>query len=71
MKYQQEIDIEIRRQAFRLVGRCNALFELPRLVYAQIIEDNTLRKRPYRVSYERIQRIIHEMPELLEKRKET
>lgn len=63
MTRNQEIDLEIRNLAVRLNKKCAALFELPMLIYSQIMEDNTLRKRPYRVSYERIQKIIHNMPE--------
>ena len=43
--------------------KCAALFELPTMVYAQIMKDNDLRKKPYRVSEERIKKIIGSMPE--------
>ena len=63
MTRREEIDLEIRRQALRLYPRCTALFELPLMVYAQIMEDNTTRRKPYRVSEKRIKDIIGTMPE--------
>ncbi|WP_295761196.1 hypothetical protein [uncultured Oscillibacter sp.] len=63
MTRREEIDLEIRRQALRLYPRCAALFELPLMVYAQIIQDNTTRKNPYRVSEARIRKIIGSMAE--------
>lgn len=63
MTRREEIDLEIRRQALRLYPRCTALFELPLMVYAQIMEDNTTRRNPYRVSEARIRKIIGSMPE--------
>lgn len=63
MTRREEIDLEIRRQALRLYPRCTALFELPLMVYAQIIQDNTTRKNPYRVSEARIRKIIGSMAE--------
>ena len=63
MTRNEEIDLEIRRQALRLYPRCAALFELPLMVYAQIIQDNTTRKNPYRVSEARIRKIIGSMAE--------
>lgn len=59
----EEIDLEVRQQALKLYPKCAALFELPTMVYAQIMKDNELRKRPYRVSEERIKKIIGSMPE--------
>ena len=50
MTRSEEIELEIHQQAVRLYPKCAALFELPLMVYAQIMEDNTTRKRPYRVS---------------------
>ena len=50
MTWRDEIDMEIRRQAIRLYPDCAALFELPRRVYAQIMQDNSMRRKPYRVS---------------------
>ena len=41
MTWRDEIDMEIRRQAIRLYPDCAALFELPRRVYAQIMQDNS------------------------------
>ena len=49
MTWRDEIDMEIRRQAIRLYPDCAALFELPRRVYAQIMQDNSMRRKPYRV----------------------
>lgn len=63
MTRREEIDLEIRRQALRLYPRCTALFELPLMVYTQIMEDNTTRRKPYRVSEKRIKDIIGTMPE--------
>lgn len=48
MTRRDEIDAEIRNQAVRLYSRCTALFELPTMVYWQIMQDNTLRHKPYR-----------------------
>lgn len=50
MTRNEEIELEIRRQALKLYPKCAALFELPLMVYAQIIKDNTTRKKPYKVS---------------------
>lgn len=63
MTQRDEIDAEIRQQAIRLYPRCAALFELPLMVYAQIMRDNATRRRPYRVSEARIRKIIGSMPE--------
>lgn len=63
MTRQEKIDAEIRRQAVRLYPKCVALFELPLMVYAQIMQDNTMRKKSYRVSEARIKKIIGTMPE--------
>ena len=58
MTRSEEIDLEIRNQAVRLYPKCAALFELPMMVYSKIVEDNTTRKRPYRVSQTRIRKVI-------------
>lgn len=58
-----EIDLEIRQQAIRLYTKCVALFELPLMVYSQIMQDNDLRQKPYRVSETRIKKVISSMPE--------
>lgn len=63
MTRRDEIDSEIRNQAVRLYPQCVALFELPRMVYTKIITDNSLRKNLYRVSEDRIKRVINTMPE--------
>lgn len=63
MTRQDEIDAEVRRQAVRLYPKCVALFELPMMVYAKIVEDNATRKKPYRVSEKRIRDIIGSMPD--------
>lgn len=63
MTQRDEIDAEIRQQAIRLYPRCAALFELPLMVYAQIMQDNATRRRPYRVSEARVRKIIGSMPE--------
>jgi len=63
MTRKDEIDLEIRRQALRLYPKCVALFQLPRMVYAQIMLDNTMRKQPYRVSEDRIKKVINSMTE--------
>lgn len=63
MTRNEEIDLEIRQQALRLYPKCTALFELPLMVYSQIMSDNTTRRRPYRVSEARIKRTISSMPE--------
>ena len=58
-----EIDLEIRQQAIRLYPKCVALCELPLMGYSQIMQDNDLRQKPYRVSETRIKKIISSMPE--------
>lgn len=58
-----EINAEIKNQAVRLYPKCAALFELPLMVYAQIVADNLTRSKPYRLSVERCQKIILTMPE--------
>ena len=58
MTWRDEIDMEIRRQAIRLYPDCAALF-----VYAQIMQDNSMRRKPYRVSEVKIRKIIATMPE--------
>ena len=63
MTRNEEIDLEIRQQALRLWPRCTALFELPMMVYMQIIMDNATRRKPYRVSEARIRKTIGTMPE--------
>lgn len=63
MTWRDEIDMEIRRQAIRLYPDCAALFELPLRVYAQIMQDNSMRRKPYRVSEVKIRKIIATMPE--------
>lgn len=63
MTGRDKIDYEIRQQALRLYPRCAALFELPYMVYTQIVLDNAMRKRPYRVSEKRIRYIISTMSE--------
>ena len=63
MTWRDEIDMEIRRQAIRLYPDCAALFEPPRRVYAQIMQDNSMRRKPYRVSEVKIRKIIATMPE--------
>lgn len=63
MTRNEEIDLEIRQQALRLYPKCAALFELPLMVYSQIMSDNTTRRRPYRVSEARIKRTISSMSE--------
>ena len=60
MTWRDEIDMEIRRQAIRLYPDCAALFELPLRVYAQ---DNSMRRKPYRVNEVKIRKIIATMPE--------
>lgn len=61
MTRSEEIDLEIRNLIARLRPRTAADFEIPALVYTQILKDNDLRKRPYRVSYERIQKTMHQI----------
>ena len=63
MTRSEEIDLEIRNQAVRLYPKCAALFELPMMVYSKIVEDNTTRKRPYRVIETRIRKVNLSMEE--------
>lgn len=57
----EEIELEIRTQAVKLYPDCVALFELPLMVYSQIMSDNATRKRPYRVSEAKIKKVISQM----------
>lgn len=57
----EEIELEIKTQAVKLYPDCVALFELPLMVYSQIMSDNATRKRPYRVSESRIKKVISQM----------
>lgn len=61
MSRKNEIESEIRNQAVRLYPKCVALFELPLMVYTKIDTDNSMRKKPYRVSIDRIKRVISTM----------
>ena len=63
MTRSEEIELEIHQQAVRLYPKCAALFELPLMVYAQIMEDNTTRKRPYRGREARGVKVSGRMPE--------
>ena len=63
MTRNEEIDLEIHQQALRLYPKCTALFELPLMVYTQIMLDNTTRRKPYRVSEARIRKTISTMSE--------
>ena len=63
MTRRDEIDMEIRNQAVRHRAECRVLLDLPLIVYNQIMQDNDLRKRPYKVSFNRIHDIIMSMPE--------
>lgn len=63
MTRKDEIDLEIRQQAIKLAPQCVALFELPHMVYAKIIDDNALRKKPYKISETRVKNVIYSMPE--------
>lgn len=55
--------MEVRNQAVKLYPKCAGLFELPLMVYNQIIQDNETRRKPYRISVDRCKRIILAMPE--------
>lgn len=59
----EEINAEIRNQAVRLYPKCAGLFELPLMVYTQIISDNIMRAKPYRISVDRCKKIILSMRE--------
>lgn len=61
MTRNEEIEIEIRNQAVKLYPKCVALFELPLMVYNQIIADNDLRKKPYKLGFSRVQKVINTM----------
>lgn len=64
MTRREELNLEIRNQAIRLAPKCIAYFELPSMVYNQIMTiDNVTRKKPFRVSQKYIQAVIHEMIE--------
>lgn len=63
MTKRDEIDLEIRNQAVRLYPKCVALFELPTMVYTQIMMDNATRRSPYKVSETRIKKVISSMSE--------
>lgn len=55
--------MEVRNQAVKLYPKCAGLFELPLMVYSQIVQDNETRLKPYRISVDRCKRIILAMPE--------
>ena len=57
-----ELTAEIRNQAVRLYPKCAALFELPLMVYTQIVADILTRSKPYRLRVERCKKIILAMP---------
>ena len=59
----EEIEMEVRNQAVKLYPKCAGLFELPLMVYSQIVQDNETRRKPYRISVDRCKRIILAMPE--------
>ncbi len=61
MTRNEEIELEIRNQATKLYPKCAALFELPLMVYTQIMLDNTTRKKPYKISEQRIKKVINDM----------
>lgn len=61
MTRNEEIEIEIRNQAVKLYPKCVALFELPLMVYNQIIADNNLRNKPYKLGFARVQKVINTM----------
>lgn len=63
MTRKEEIEIEVRNQAVKLYPKCAGLFELPLMVYSQIVQDNATRRKPYRISVDRCKRIILAMPE--------
>ena len=63
MTRKDEIETEIRRQAVRLYPKCTALFELPNMVYCQMMKDDAIRKKPYHASFERCKKVIHTMTE--------
>lgn len=65
MTRKEEIELEIRNQAVRLYPKCVALFELPLMIYAQIMKDNETRIKPYRVSENRIKYVISTMEEFV------
>ena len=65
MTRNEEIDLEIRNQAVRLYPKCIALFELPMMIYTQIMMDNSTRKKPFQVSETRIRKISGTMPEFM------
>ena len=55
--------MEVRNQAVKLYPKCAGLFELPLMVYSQIVQENETRRKPYRISVDRCKRIILAMPE--------
>jgi hypothetical protein len=59
----EETEMEVRNQAVKLYPKCAGLFELPLMVYSQIVQDNETRRKPYRISVDRCKRIILAMPE--------
>jgi hypothetical protein len=61
MTRRQEIDNEIIQLVACFTPQTHADFEIPHMVYAQVMKDNETRKKPYRVSYDHIQQIMHEM----------
>ena len=63
MTRKEETEMEVRNQAVKLYPKCAGLFELPLMVYSQIVQDNETRSKPYRISVDHCKRIILAMPE--------
>lgn len=55
------VEAEIMQYILRASKKCAALFEVPSMVYAQIVKDNAMRIKPIRANEKRISRIMHEM----------
>lgn len=63
MNHNDMIDLEIRNLAISLsrAGAYSNLGDLALMIKCQIVIDNDMRKKPYRIGHMRVSRIIHQM----------
>jgi len=61
MTHRQQIDLEVRMQARKFREQGLRLISIPGAVRWAIIDGNKTRAKPFRVSFERIQKIVLEM----------
>lgn len=59
----REKEVEVQNLIVRLRPLTRADFEVPDLVYRQIMKDNDTRKHPIKVSYDYIRNVMYQMRE--------